>query len=125
MEFADAVGEDDLFSLFQEHDIYIFPSLYEPFSLTLIHALAAGIPTVASDAGGNVEIVLHGRTGVLFPKGDPAALSRAVEALLRDGKLRQSVSAAARRAARKFTFVRMVEEMERYLEHVLRRFPSN
>ncbi len=49
--FAPPVAEDELLSLFNEHDIFVFPSLYEPFSLTLIHALASGIPTVASDAG--------------------------------------------------------------------------
>ena len=63
---------DSLPELFEEHDIYVFPSLYEPFSLTLIHALACGIPTAASRVGGNVEIVRDGVSGVLFKKGDPA-----------------------------------------------------
>jgi glycosyltransferase involved in cell wall biosynthesis len=60
------VPEPALFDLFQAHDIYVFPSLYEPFSLTLIHGLASGIPTVASRAGGNVEIVHDRETGLLF-----------------------------------------------------------
>ncbi len=124
MQFAPPVEECELFSLFQRHDIYVFPSLYEPFSLTLIHALAAGIPTVASDAGGNTEIVRHRRTGMLFPKGNSAALVHEVEALLRNGDLRQSVSNAARKVASKFTFVRMIDGIERCLEQAaLRRDP--
>lgn len=54
-----SVPEDQLPALFNSHDIYLFPSLYEPFSLTLIHALFNGIPTVASDIGGNLEIVTN------------------------------------------------------------------
>jgi glycosyltransferase involved in cell wall biosynthesis len=116
--FAPAVREGELFDLFQRYDIYLFPSLYEPFSLTLIHALGAGIPTVASDIGGNVEIVRHRETGLLFPKGDAAALAAAVVDLGRDSALRCSVSRSAHQAARDYTFERMVTQVEQYLEHV-------
>src|SRR5262249_53876732 len=54
--------ENDLFALFQQHDIYLFPSLFEPFALMLLRALEAGIPTVASAVGGNVDIVVDHRT---------------------------------------------------------------
>lgn len=113
--FLPPVSEDALFDEFQRHDVYLFPSLYEPFSLTLIHALAAGIPTIASRAGGNGEIVEHGRTGLLFRKGDAADLATNITALLRDPALRTGVSAEARRVARSFTFERMARGMETYL----------
>ena len=106
------VAEGELFDLFGQHDIYLFPSLYEPFSLTLIHALACGIPTAASRAGGNVEIVRDGESGVLFGKGDPADLARAVLRLARDPALRAGVSARGRAAAARFTFEAMVDGME-------------
>ncbi len=109
------VAEDALFGLFQQHDIYLFPSLYEPFSLTLIHALACGIPTAASRAGGNPEIVRDGESGVLFEKGDPADLARAVLRLARDPALRAGVSAGGRAAAARFTFEAMVDGMEAFL----------
>jgi glycosyltransferase involved in cell wall biosynthesis len=110
------VAEDALFDLFEQHDIYLFPSLYEPFSLTLIHALACGIPTAASRAGGNVEIVQDGESGVLFEKGDPADLARAVLRLARDPALRVAVSAGGRAAAARFTFEAMVDGMEAFLQ---------
>jgi glycosyltransferase involved in cell wall biosynthesis len=115
VEFRAPIAEDQLFELFQRHDIYLFPSLYEPFSLTLIHALAAGIPTVASDAGGNVEIIRHRRTGLLFCKGDAEGFAEVVRSLLKDPRLRRSLAREARRVALGFSFERMVGEMERYL----------
>lgn len=113
--FVPPVPEDDLFQIFQEHDIYLFPSLYEPFSLTLIHALAAGIPTVASAIGGNPEIVRHLDTGMLFAKNDPVDLARQVARLAQDDALRQRIALNAKQATRGFTFARMVEQVEEYL----------
>ncbi len=112
----DPVPPDALFALFQSHDVYLFPSLYEPFSLTLIHAMAGGIPVAASRAGGNVEIVRDGETGSLFRKGDAQDLARAVAALAGDGEARQRIAVAARAVAGAFTFDVMIGE----IEHVLR-----
>jgi glycogen synthase len=109
------VPEDQLPALFNGHDIYLFPSLYEPFSLTLIHALALGIPTVASRTGGNPEIVEDGKSGLLFGKGDPAALAATVRRLATDSALRVRVAEGGRRTASQFTFERMVGEMADFL----------
>ena len=110
-----SVPEDQLPVLFNAHDIYLFPSLYEPFSLTLIHALALGIPTIASNTGGNPEIIRDGESGLLFGKGDPADLAAAVRRLALDGALRARVAAGGRQSAQHFTFERMVGEMADFL----------
>ena len=109
------VAADALFDLFQQHDIYLFPSLYEPFSLTLIHALACGIPTIASRTGGNVEIVTDGESGLLTGKGDAADLARGIGRLATDPALRVHVAKGGRAAAAHFTFERMVGAMEQFL----------
>lgn len=109
------VPEPALFDLFQSHDIYLFPSLYEPFSLTLIHGLACGIPTIASRAGGNVEIVHDRETGMLFEKGAAQDLARAVRMLVLDPALRAQLAARGQALARTFTVDRMVSEMEEFL----------
>jgi glycogen synthase len=119
INFRPAVPEDSLPELFEEHDIYVFPSLYEPFSLTLIHALACGIPTAASRVGGNVEIVRDWVSGVLFKKGDPADLANAVLRLARDPQLRVAVALGGRQAATRFTFEGMVNGMEGFLKEIL------
>ena len=115
IELRPVVAEAELPGLFDAHDIYLFPSLYEPFSLTLIHAHACGIPTIASRAGGNPEIVRDGESGLLFDKGDAADLARAVARLVRDPALRARLAAEGGKAGQRFTFERMTEEMERFL----------
>ena len=109
------VPESQLAALFDSHDIYLFPSLYEPFSLTLIHALALGIPTIASRVGGNPEIVEDGRSGLLFAKGDAAGLASAVRRLAQDAPLRARLAEGGRRSASRFTFERMVADMASFL----------
>ncbi len=110
-----SVAEAALPALFDGHDIYLFPSLYEPFSLTLIHALALGIPTIATAIGGNVEIVQDGESGLLFAKDDAAALAGAIARLAGDGTLRVRLAEGGRRSAQRFTFERMVGEMADFL----------
>lgn len=118
IELRPLVPEDQLFDLFQDHDIYLFPSLYEPFSLTLIHALACGIPTAATRAGGNVEIIQDGESGALFEKNNPADLAQAVMRLAASPALRATVSAGGQRAASRFTFEAMVDGMEAALNEI-------
>ncbi len=115
IELHPAVAEQALPALFDAHDIYLFPSLYEPFSLTLIHALACGIPTIASRAGGNPEIVRDGQSGLLSDKGSAADLARAIGELAADPPLRARLSRGGRLAAAQFTFARMVGEMAGFL----------
>jgi glycosyltransferase involved in cell wall biosynthesis len=118
VEFMSPVSEGELFAFFQKYDLYLFPSLYEPFSLTLIHALASGIPTIASDAGGNKEIVHHRKTGLLFAKGNAMKLSDAIVELVRNSEMRVSISLAARQLARDYTFEKMVSRIEDYIATV-------
>ena len=118
IDLRPSVAESDLPSLFNAYDIYLFPSLYEPFSLTLIHALALGIPTIASDIGGNVEIVREGESGALFRKGDPRALADAITRLATDGALRARLAEGGARVAAAFTFERMVSQMSDFLSPV-------
>lgn len=116
VEFLPAIPEKELFNCFQQYDIYLFPSLYEPFSLTLILALEAGIPTIASDAGGNNEIVFQKKTGLLFEKHNAFSMVKQIETYINDFKLYKEVSHNAHEYASNFTFDRMVEEILAYLK---------
>jgi glycogen synthase len=111
VHFCPPVPEESLSELFDSHDIYLFPSLYEPFALTLIHALAGNIPTIASDAGGNPEIVRHRKTGMLFSKGDSRGMVKCVKQLISNNKLRAEVAARGSRAAQMLTFDKMAHEI--------------
>ncbi len=120
IELREPVAEAELQTLWDEHDIYLFPSTYEPFALTLILALAGGIPTVASRAGGNGEIIHHEGTGLLFDTGDAEDMADQVVRLFKNPALSASVSERGQRLARKFSFGRMIDQIETRLQSCIR-----
>ncbi len=69
---------NDARKLLSEYDVCIIPSLSESYGISAVEAMAAGLPTVATDVGGLPEIVLHGKTGYLVKPDDPLSISRAV-----------------------------------------------
>lgn len=75
-------------------DVLCLASRWEGLSLTLLEALARGVPAVASAIDGNTDAVLHERTGLLVPPGDPAALARAIARLHADPALRARLALA-------------------------------
>ncbi len=95
----------------QMADVFVAPSWAESFPYTVLEAMAAGRPVVATDVGGVREAVLHGRTGLLVPPRDSIALADAIVALLSDPPRAAQLGAAARElVARRFTVERMVAE---------------
>ena len=82
----------------------MLPSRAEPFGLVLLEAMALGKPVVAAAAGGPLEIVTNGQTGLLVAPRDAAALAGAIVTLLRDPDRRAFMGAnALLRFAREFT----------------------
>jgi len=70
-------------------DVFLAPSYIESFSFAILEAMAMGKPVIASDAGGNPELVLHGVSGELVPVGDWRALASAVTGMLADSTKRE------------------------------------
>ena len=81
-------------------DIFAFPSMFEALGIALVEAAACGLPAVASRTGGIVDVVEDGRSGVLVPPGDVAALSAALHRLVKDPDLGRGLGEAARDVAR-------------------------
>ncbi len=121
-EGVELIGySDDPIALLAECDIVVNTSIEpEPLARSALEALAAGVPVVASDSGGNPEIVEDGSNGFLYRTGDPVSLAAALERLLEDDDLRRKCSTGARRQAEKlFGADRYVREVEAVYDEIL------
>jgi len=100
--------------------VSVMPSLNEALSNALLESMAAGAPIVATRVGGTPEAIVHGKTGLLVPAGDPRALSQAIARLLNEPELAAALGHAARRAAESsFSLSRMVAATEQLYRDLL------
>jgi glycosyltransferase involved in cell wall biosynthesis len=86
--------------------VAVVPSLYEPFGLVALEAMACGVPVIASKIGGLKEIVEEGVNGLLVPPGDSPELANALVDLLNNTQARLRLGEAARRRAEEFSQAR-------------------
>ncbi len=87
--FVGWIGDDVLHSLYRISDLCVVPSIYEPFGLVALEAMASGCPCIVADTGGLREVVPGGeRVGLRFNGGDPEHLGVMIERLLVDEALR-------------------------------------
>ncbi|MBT0960608.1 TIGR03088 family PEP-CTERM/XrtA system glycosyltransferase [Denitromonas iodatirespirans] len=91
-----AGARDDVPALLQSMDVFVLPSKAEGISNTLLEAMASGLPVIATEVGGNGELVQAERTGLLVPPEDPAAMAGAMRALFHDPARRSAQRLAAR-----------------------------
>ncbi|MGA8027360.1 MAG: glycosyltransferase family 4 protein [Bryobacteraceae bacterium] len=95
VEFAGA--RSDVPELLAQTDLFILASKQETLPISILEAMRAGLPVIASDVGGISEEVIDGETGLLVPSGSVEALSAALERLLSDKMLRTAMGRAGRR----------------------------
>ncbi len=81
---------------YQAADLFVLPSRFEGMSNALLEAMACGLPVIATDVGGNAEVIEAGRSGLLVPVDDPTQLARQMERLIADPRLRASLAREGR-----------------------------
>jgi glycosyltransferase involved in cell wall biosynthesis len=90
---------DDVSPWLQAADFFVFPSLFEGLGISLVEALACGLPAIGSRTGGIVDVIADGRSGLLVPPGDAAALGSALRRLAEDTAGRAEMGRAGRAEA--------------------------
>jgi L-malate glycosyltransferase len=101
-------------------DVFAAPSVWETSSLSVLESMAAGVPVVATAAGGTPECVSDGETGFLVPVGNPSALTDRIVRLLSDRDLCERMGEAGRRRVREhFSLKSQVPKVETVLARVV------
>lgn len=116
-----AGARNDIPALMQAMDIFILPSKAEGISNTILEAMASGLPVVATDVGGNPELVVPGSTGVLVPPQDATAMAHAIEQYLLQPQLIATHGQAGRkRIEMEFSMEAMVNRYMAVYDEVMR-----
>jgi glycosyltransferase involved in cell wall biosynthesis len=106
-------------------DIFVLPSRSEGFSNAIVEAMAAALPIVATNVGGNAEAVKDGVSGLVVPSDDPAALSAAITRLLSDPSLAKAMGEAGKDlVAENFTAEAMMNRITATYRNLLAPNPS-
>lgn len=104
---------DDIAARLAAADIFVLPSRHESLPNSVLEAMAAALPVVASAVGGVPELIDDGRTGLLWPSGDARALAEQLCRVMSDAELGTRLGAAARcEAESRFAFERMIAGFE-------------
>jgi hypothetical protein len=109
--FTGFVDEETLVSIYKASDAAVFPSLYEPFGITALEAMAAKTPVVVSDTGGLSEIVEHDKTGVKVYPDNSDSLAWGILRVLQNRNLANAIRENAyRRVVKDYDWSKIAEE---------------
>ncbi len=121
VKFQPALGGDALAKHVAEHDIFVTASTIETQGLTILEAMAAGLPCVGADYLGIKDSIRDGRNGFLFRPYDFEELASKLEKLLGSSSLRRKMGKNAVATARKFSVKRMAGEAEALYRRVIKK----
>jgi glycosyltransferase involved in cell wall biosynthesis len=111
---------EDIADLLASCDLFVLPSLFEGLPLSILEAMAACKPVVATAVDGNKEIVIDGQTGLLVPPADPVALAGAIRTVLSDPVLARRLAAGGKaRVQEEFCAERMVKSVMQVYEELV------
>ncbi|RJQ33095.1 MAG: glycosyltransferase family 1 protein [Actinobacteria bacterium] len=110
----------DINRIYFSSDLFVLPSINEPFGLVVLEAMSAKLPVIATSSGGVVEIIDNGKDGLLVPPSDSESLALAIESLYKDKDLRQKlIFNAHAKLNDEFTLEIMVDKTNAIYQEVL------
>jgi glycogen(starch) synthase len=123
--FLGWIGDDVLHLLYRIADVCVVPSIYEPFGLVALEAMASGCPCIVADTGGLREVVPHGEVGLRFRSRDPEALGKMMEKVLTDSELTGRLVAEATEHVLRFDWNDVARRTAEVYEELARVKPVN
>jgi glycogen(starch) synthase len=123
-EFLGWIGDDVLHSLYRIADLTVVPSIYEPFGLVALEAMASGCPCLVADTGGLREVVPNEDVGLRFRSRDPRSLGQMAERLLTDELLRDRLVAEASEHVLSFDWSDVARQVRDIYSEVCERRPA-
>jgi len=117
--FTGFIDDEKLIGLYQLADVCVFPSLYEPFGIVVLEAMAAGCPVIVSSIGGMQEVIDNDVDGCKVPPGDIEALKNAILRVTSDDGFRKWLSENAKRKVRDYDWKNISERTIEIYKEVL------
>ncbi len=109
------IERSEMPALFAAHDIFVFPSLMEGMPLTLLEAMAAGMPVATTNTCGMADVVESEANGLLVPPADGTALARVIERLCNSAEFRKQLGQSAQETMRGYTWEKVTGKLEKVL----------
>jgi glycogen synthase len=123
--FLGWIGDDVLHTLYRIADLTVVPSIYEPFGLVALEAMASGCPCLVADTGGLREVVPHDEVGLRFRPRDPDSLADTAIRVLADDALGKRIVQEAYQHVRGFDWGDVADQTEAiYADLLVQRVPS-
>ncbi len=120
VSFTGFLDRRGLSALFARCNVLVFPSVFEePFGISQVEAMAAGLTVIGSGTGGSGEVLRHGIDGLLFKAEDHEALADRLRSLAKDRSAWQRMALSGRDRARDFTVARSVDRIEAVFEELI------
>lgn len=113
------LSRNELLRRYASADLFVLPSLFEPFGIALLEAMASGLPVVASRVGGIPEVIEEGKTGLLVPPSNAEELGAAIERLLSDEGKRRIMGHAGQERAALFSWDLIVPRIRKVYEEAI------
>ncbi len=111
--FLGRLSRQQMVKHYQNCSIFCLPSLFEPFGMVVLEAMACGKPIVATNAGGTPEVVRNGKNGLLVPPRNPEAIAGAIITLLSDRRKLERFGKNSRRLSLSYDWETVVGKIER------------
>jgi glycosyltransferase involved in cell wall biosynthesis len=96
-QFLGFVTREELITLYQNATLYVLPSHYEGLPTVLLEAMSCGLPVIATAVSGNLDVITHGKNGILVPPKSPEKIAEAISFLLEDEQLKKNLGENARK----------------------------